>query len=60
MSKIIIQTENMGFTYPDGTVALRDINIEIEELFYFNIDITQGYCAIRICETHIFSLDNYF
>lgn len=31
MSKTIIQTENMGFTYPDGTVALRDINIEIEE-----------------------------
>jgi cobalt/nickel transport system ATP-binding protein len=31
MSKTIIQTENMGYTYPDGTVALHDINIEIEE-----------------------------
>lgn len=31
MVKTIIQTENMSFTYPDGTSALYDINIEIKE-----------------------------
>lgn len=31
MTRTIIQTENMSFTYPDGTSALRDINIEIKE-----------------------------
>lgn len=31
MAKTIIQTENMSFTYPDGTSALYDINIEIKE-----------------------------
>lgn len=31
MAKTIIQTENMSFTYPDGTPALHDINIEIKE-----------------------------
>lgn len=31
MVKTIIQTENMSFTYPDGTPALHDINIEIKE-----------------------------
>lgn len=31
MVKTIIQTENMSFTYPDGTSALHDINIEIKE-----------------------------
>ena len=30
MVKTIIKTENMSYTYPDGTVALRDINIEIK------------------------------
>ena len=29
MAKTIIKTENLSYTYPDGTVALRDINIEI-------------------------------
>ena len=29
MAKSIIKTENMSYTYPDGTVALKDINIEI-------------------------------
>ena len=31
MVKTIIQTENMSYTYPDGTSALQDINIEIKE-----------------------------
>ncbi len=31
MSKTIIETENLGYTYPDGTAALRDINIQIKE-----------------------------
>ncbi|MCE5213685.1 MAG: ATP-binding cassette domain-containing protein [Methanobacterium sp.] len=31
MVRTIIKTENMSFTYPDGTSALRDINIEIKE-----------------------------
>jgi cobalt/nickel transport system ATP-binding protein len=31
MTRSIIQTENMSFTYPDGTSALRNINIEIKE-----------------------------
>ncbi|MCC7551605.1 MAG: ATP-binding cassette domain-containing protein [Methanobacterium sp.] len=31
MTKTIIQTENMCFTYPDGTDALHKINIEIKE-----------------------------
>ena len=31
MVKTIIQTENMSYTYPDGTSALQDINIEINE-----------------------------
>jgi len=31
MTRTIIQTENMGFTYPDGTSALQNINIEIKE-----------------------------
>jgi len=31
MRKPIIQTENMSFTYPDGTSALLDINLEILE-----------------------------
>ncbi len=31
MTKTIIQTENMSYSYPDGTPALRDINIEINE-----------------------------
>ncbi len=30
MTKTIIETENMSYTYPDGTSALRDINIEIK------------------------------
>ena len=30
MTKTIIQTENLSFKYPDGTLALRDINIEIK------------------------------
>ncbi len=29
MTKPTIQTENLSFTYPDGTVALQNINIEI-------------------------------
>jgi cobalt/nickel transport system ATP-binding protein len=29
MAKSIIKTENMSYKYPDGTVALKDINIEI-------------------------------
>ncbi|MDI6645079.1 MAG: ATP-binding cassette domain-containing protein [Methanobacteriaceae archaeon] len=29
MRRPIIQTENMNYTYPDGTAALRNINIEI-------------------------------
>ena len=31
MVKTIIQTENMDFTYPDGTSALHDINLEIKK-----------------------------
>jgi ABC-type cobalt transport system, ATPase component len=31
MTRPIIQTENMSFTYPDGTAALHDINMEILE-----------------------------
>lgn len=31
MTRTIIQTENMCFTYPDGTSALHNINIAIEE-----------------------------
>ena len=31
MTRTIIQTENMGYSYPDGTSALNDINIEIKE-----------------------------
>lgn len=31
MTKPIIQTENMSFTYPDGTSALNNINLEIFE-----------------------------
>jgi len=31
MTRPIIQTENMNFTYPDGTAALHDINMEILE-----------------------------
>ena len=31
MTRIIIQTENMNFSYPDGTPALSDINIEIKD-----------------------------
>lgn len=31
MNQPIIQIENMSFTYPDGTPALQDINIEIME-----------------------------
>lgn len=31
MARTIIQTENMSYTYPDGTSALHDINIEIKE-----------------------------
>ena len=31
MAKTIIQTENLCFTYPDGTSALIDINIKIKE-----------------------------
>ncbi|OPY25430.1 MAG: putative ABC transporter ATP-binding protein [Methanobacterium sp. PtaU1.Bin242] len=31
MVRTIIQTENMSFTYPDGTSALHNINIEINE-----------------------------
>ena len=31
MSKAIIETENMCYTYPDGTSALQDINIEIKK-----------------------------
>ena len=31
MIKTIIQTENMSFTYPDGTPALHDINLEIKK-----------------------------
>lgn len=31
MTRTIIQTENMSFTYPDGTLALDNINIEIEK-----------------------------
>jgi cobalt/nickel transport system ATP-binding protein len=31
MTKPIIQTENMSFTYPDGTSALNNINLEILE-----------------------------
>ncbi|MBP1946032.1 ATP-binding cassette domain-containing protein [Methanobacterium petrolearium] len=31
MVRTIIQTENMSFTYPDGTSALHNINIEIKE-----------------------------
>jgi len=31
MAKTIIQTENMSFIYPDGTSALCDINLEINE-----------------------------
>ena len=31
MTRTIIQTENMSFTYPDGTSALNNINIEINE-----------------------------
>ena len=30
MTKTIIQTENLSFKYPDGTLALHDINIEIK------------------------------
>jgi cobalt/nickel transport system ATP-binding protein len=29
MTKPIIQTENISYTYPDGTLAIRDINITI-------------------------------
>ena len=31
MVKTIIQTENMSYTYPDGTSALQNINIDIKE-----------------------------
>lgn len=31
MTRTIIQTENMSYSYPDGTPALRDINIEIKD-----------------------------
>ncbi len=31
MTRTIIQTENLGFTYPDGTSALQNVNIEINE-----------------------------
>ncbi|OPX59694.1 MAG: putative ABC transporter ATP-binding protein [Methanobacterium sp. PtaB.Bin024] len=31
MVKTIIETKNMSFTYPDGTSALHNINIEIKE-----------------------------
>lgn len=31
MTRTIIQTENLSFTYPDGTPALRSINLEIKE-----------------------------
>jgi len=31
MAKAIIQTENMCYTYPDGTSALNDINLEINK-----------------------------
>ena len=31
MTKTIIQTDNMSFTYPDGTSALHDINLEIKK-----------------------------
>ena len=31
MANYIIQTENLCFTYPDGTVALREISIEIKK-----------------------------
>ncbi len=31
MTKAIIQTENMGFNYPDDTSVLRNINMEIKK-----------------------------
>ena len=31
MTKAIIKTENMSYTYPDGTSAFQDINIEIKK-----------------------------
>lgn len=31
MTRTIIQTENMSYSYPDSTPALRDINIEIKD-----------------------------
>ncbi len=31
MARVVIKTENMSFTYPDGTPALQDINMEILE-----------------------------
>ena len=31
MFKTVIQTLNMSYTYPDGTSAIKDINIEIKE-----------------------------
>lgn len=31
MARVVIKTENMSFHYPDGTSALRDINLEILE-----------------------------
>jgi len=31
MARVVIKTENMSFTYPDGTPALQNINMEILE-----------------------------
>ena len=31
MTNIVLSTENLGFTYPDGTEAIKDINISIEK-----------------------------
>ena len=31
MTRTIIQTENMSYTYPDGTSAIKDVNIEIKK-----------------------------
>ena len=31
MTNIQLSTENLSFTYPDGTRALKNINIEIEK-----------------------------
>lgn len=31
MTNIQLSTENLSFTYPDGTQALKNINIEIEK-----------------------------